>query len=270
MKFPSITTISSIILGTVLAIIATFSFIVDVLTSIDTMEIRFIPITIDIIFMILAYSTAWQGIYHTMYQKFTRKQMEIEWDHKVKPVVELMQDTVGKIHKLEESVMSTNLQTTSTLEYMMASQELDASKAFIHPGSSFKLIAKIMMLIVVTSSALVYVSEYPLGMIHYFILLLYLLWWLLFTTEYNLFSKPVAWAWAVAPILIIPSMGIILDVTLGLNIMIALLFGSMLVYAYSYYVWSCYVSTGYNIMSLKPLKHMIMGNKSQEIEENDI
>ncbi|MDF1531715.1 MAG: hypothetical protein P1P72_05275 [ANME-2 cluster archaeon] len=265
MKLPSITTVSSIILGSILAVVATFSFVIDIVTSINDKEIRFIPLSLDIIFMVLAYSTAWQGIYHIMYQKFTRQKMEMEWDYKVKPVIELMQDTVGKINKLEEDVLSTNLQTASTLEYFMSSQELDASKAFIYPGTSFKLISKIMMLIVVTSASLVYVSEYPLGIIHYFILLLYLLWWLLFTSEYKLFSKTSAWVWAVAPILIIPSMGIILDVTLGLNNMIALLFASMLIYAYSYYWWSCYVSTGFNIMSLRPIiKFFIKGDDSKD------
>lgn len=264
MKFPSISTVSSVILGSILAVVATFSFAIDIIGSINDKEIRFIPLTIDIIFMVLAYSTAWQGIYHIMYQQFTRKKMEMEWDYKVKPVIELMQDTVGRINKLEKDVLDTNLQTASTLEYFISSQQIDASKAFIYPGTSFKLIAKIMMLIVITSASLVYVSEYPLGIIHYFILLLYLMWWLLFTSEYKLFSKTTAWVWAVAPILIIPTMGIILDVTLGLNNMIAILFASMLVYAYSYYWWCCYVSTGFNIMNLRPIIKFLINKKDSD------
>lgn len=253
MKLSTLSTISSIILGSILAIIATFSLIIDILTSINTMEIKYIPLTVDILFMILAYSTAWQGIYHIMYDKFTMNRMEKEWDYKVQPVVELIQDAIGRINELEKDVVKTNLQTTSTLEYIMSSQQLDASKAFIYPGTSFKLMSKIMMLIIVSSASLVYVSEYPLGVIHYFVLLLYLCWWLLFTSEYNLFSNTLAWVWAVGPILIIPTMGILLDVLLGLNHMIGILFISMFVYAYSYYVWACHLSTGFNMMDLRLL-----------------
>ncbi|MDL5502949.1 MAG: hypothetical protein QSU88_07010, partial [Candidatus Methanoperedens sp.] len=75
--------------------------------------------------------------------------------------------------------MQTNRRVDTTLDYVTKMQDMDASKVYIFPGASFRFIAKVLVVIVFTFSALVYVAEYPLGIVHYFILIIYLIWWAL-------------------------------------------------------------------------------------------
>jgi hypothetical protein len=179
-------------------------------------------------------------------------------------LINLITTTSGKIDKLEGDIIKTNLKVNTTLDYVMKIQDMDASKVYILPGASFKFICKVMVLIIFTFSSLIYTTAYPLGFIHYFILVVYLCWWTLFTSEYNLFKNTTAWIWGIAPIMIIPTMGIILDSTLGLNYMIGILFFGLFVYAYSYYVWSCFEATGYKLIDPEPIIYILKEKFSKQ------
>src|SRR5574341_1196682 len=105
----------------------------------------------------------------------------------------MLTDTIGRVETMEMDIMRTNRKIDTTLDYMTKMQNMDASSVYIFPGASFKFISKVLVLIVFTFSALVYVSEYPLSIVHYFILVIYLAWWALFTSEYHLFENKNAW-----------------------------------------------------------------------------
>jgi membrane protein insertase Oxa1/YidC/SpoIIIJ len=121
-----------------------------------------------------------------------------------------------------------------------------------------------------TFSSLVYISSYPLGMVHYFITVVYFVWWLFITSEYKLFGSTIAWIWVIAPILVIPSVGIIMNAIYGLNIMIGILFVALLVYVYTYFTWANYKTTGFNLIDLKPVIYQVRERikKSQRSEIN--
>ena len=250
-KLAPISSICSILLGGIIAIISTVSFVIDIIATRNLMALG-----IDIFVMILSYLTVWQGIYYSVLDRIAKKNMEDEWNYRFAPVVEFMKETSGRINAIEEEMMDTNKKVKTTLDYVMKVQDMDASKVYILPGLSFKFISKIMVLIFFTFSALVYVSSYPLGIVHYFILAIYITWWIFITSEYKLFNNITAWVWAIAPIMIIPTVGIIMSSIYGLNIMIGIFFLVMLIYVYSYYAWACYVAIGYKIFDIKPIIHM--------------
>jgi membrane protein insertase Oxa1/YidC/SpoIIIJ len=200
--------------------------------------------------------------------------MEEEWDHRIQPILDLLTETSGRIDSIEKEMVRTNQKVNTTLDYFMRSQDMDASRTFILPGTSFKFISKILVLIFFTFSALVYVSSYPLGIVHYFILAIYLTWWGFITAEFKLFSNSTAWTWAIAPILIIPAVGIIMSAIYGLNIMIGILFLALLLYVYFYYSWASFYATGYKLIDLKPVIREIIEkikkNKPSSIEVDEI
>lgn len=260
-KLAPISSICSILLGGIIALISSFSFIIDIISTQNL-----IALGIDIVVMVISYLTVWQGIYYTVLDRIAKKSMEDEWNYRFAPVVEFMSETAGRISAIEEEMVETNKKVGSTLDYMMKVQDMDASNVYILPGLSFKFISKIMVLIFFTFSALVYVSSYPLGIVHYFILAIYITWWIFITAEYKLFDNLTAWVWAIAPIMTIPTVGIIMSAIYGINIMIGIFFLVMLIYVYSYYTWACYVSTGYKLLDLKPIVHMI--RKKLKIRES--
>jgi hypothetical protein len=252
LNIPPISAISTVILGGIVALVATASFIINIISTQNP-----VALAIDLIVMAISYLTVWQGISYSILANRERKKMEEAFDYKVKPIIQLLTETVTKINALEEDVMKTNMKVDSTLEYFMKAQNMDASKAYILPGVTFRFIAKVLVLIFFTFSSLVYVSSYPLGLVHYYIMVVYLVWWIFITAEYKLFGSTMAWVWGIAPIMVIPSVGIIMSAIYGLNIMIGIMFGAMLVYVYSYYTWACYTATGFNMNNLKPVIYQI-------------
>lgn len=253
---------SAILLGALVGLFATLSLIIDVFV-LDNLT----GTLIDLVIMGFSYMTAWIGVRHVLMQKIANDKMDKEWDYKIKPLMNMLTDTVGRINAMETQVMQTNRRVDTTLDYVTKMQDMDASKVYIFPGASFKFIAKVLVVVVFTFSALVYVAEYPLGIVHYFILILYLTWWALLTSEYKLFNNKTAWIWALAPIMIVPVGGIILDAAWGPNIMMGILFGLLFLYVYFYYSWAAYVTVGFKLIDLKILKDYIIKNMDTYIEK---
>lgn len=256
---------SAILLGMVVGLFATVSLVIDAFI-LDNLT----GTLIDLVIMGFSYLTAWIGIRYVLMEKIAKDKLDKEWDYKIKPLTNMLTDTIGRLNAMELEVMRTNRKIDTSLDYITRMQDMDASSVYIFPGASFKFIAKALVLIVFTSSALVYVSEYPLGIVHYFIMVIYLLWWALFTSEYNLFDNKTAWVWALIPIMTVPFLGIILDSTLGLNNMIGILFFMMFIYAYSYYSWSAYVTTGFKLIDINKVKGYILSHADTYMQQNEI
>jgi len=253
---------SAILLGLVVGLFATLSLIIDTFVLNN-----FAGTLIDLIIMGFSYMTAWIGVRHVLMEKIANDKMDREWDYKIKPIMNMLTDTVGRINAMETQVMQTNRRVDTTLDYVTKMQDMDASKVYIFPGASFKFIAKVLVVIVFTFSALVYVAEYPLGIVHYFILVLYLVWWALFTSEYKLFNNKTAWLWALAPIMTVPVGGIILDAAWGPNIMIGILFGIMFFYVYFYYSWAAYVTIGFKLFDMTMVRDFVLKNMDTYFEK---
>lgn len=251
MKLAPISSICSMLLGGIVALVSSFSFVIDIITTRNLTALF-----IDLVIMFISYLTVWQGIYYTILDRITKKDMEDEWDYRMKPVLNLLTETTGRISVIESDIIETNMNVKATLDYVMKTQDMDASKMDILPGMSFKFISRILVLIFFTFASLVYVSSYPLGIVHYYILAIYLTWWAFITAEYKLFESTIAWVWAIAPVMTVPTVGMIMSAVYGLNIMIGIFFFIMLIYVYSYYTWACYVATGYKMLDMKPIVYM--------------
>lgn len=256
---------SAILLGIIIGLFATVSLIIDAFI-LDNLT----GTLVDLVVMGFSYMTAWIGIRHALMEKIARDKLDEEWDYKIAPVVNMLTDTVGRMNAIEMQLMQTSNKVDTTLDYMTRMQDMDASKVYIFPGASFKFIAKVLVLIIFTFSALVYVAEYPLSIVHYFILVIYLLWWALFTSEYKLFNSMTAWLWALAPIMIVPVGGLILDATLGINNMIGILFFFLFIYAYTYYSWAAYVTVGFKLVDLTKIRDYILSHSDAFLEQKKV
>jgi len=253
---------SAILLGIVVGLFSTLSLIIDTFVLNN-----FTGTLIDLIIMVFSYMTAWIGVRHVLMQKIANDKMDEEWDYKIKPLMNMLTDTVGRINSMETQVMQTNRRVDTTLDYVTKMQDMDASKVYIFPGASFKFITKVLVVIVFTFSALIYVVEYPLGIVHYFVMVIYLMWWALFTSEYKLFNNKTAWVWALAPIMIVPVGGLILDAAWGPNVMIGILFFILVFYIYFYYSWAAYITHGFKLVDLKIVKNYIIQNMDTYFEK---
>lgn len=262
MNLPPASSISSILLGGAVALVSTASFAIDLINTRNT-----VALAIDIIVMSISYLTVWQGIKYTSLDQIATKNANTAFDTRVEPLIKLLTETAGKVDSLQEDILRTDRKVDTTLDYVMKSQNMDASKAMIVPGVSFKFISKLLVLIMFSFASLVYISSYPLGIVHYFIAVIYISWWFTITSEYKQFNNTVAWVWGIAPVLIIPSVGIIMSAIYGLNIMIGILYLFLFIYIYTYFAWASYVTTGYKLIDMKPIVYMIRNRLKKDKKE---
>lgn len=112
-------------------------------------------------------------------------------------------------------------------------------------GTSIKFAIKTMFLIIVTMAAFMFFINFQLiGMTHYAVLLIFVMWWVFITNEYNLWKESVAWGMVFLPILVVPVMVMLLTNILNYNLLLAIIYLSVGLYTISYYLWALYAATG--------------------------
>lgn len=113
---------------------------------------------------------------------------------------------------------------------------------------------KIVVLINITFAAFVFMVQYPRGFVPYVITAMFFIWWLGITTEYNMWYNLGIWVWGCVPILVIPTITILMDILLPSEIMFGSLYIVLGIYAYAYYAWSIYMLKG----KLPPTLHNLL------------
>ncbi len=247
---------SAILLGMVIGLFATRSLIIDAFIIYNP-----VAIFIDIIVMGFSYITAWICIWHILKEKIAQDEQNKYWNYKIQPLVNTLTDSIGRINAIEREVMKNNQKIETTFDYAAKMRGMDTASVYILPGITFKFLTKVIILFVFIMWALTYAAKFiSPDNVPYLILIIYLLWWGLFTSEYHLFNNKMAWIWALVPIMIVPFGGIILDSTLGLNSMTGILFLFMFIYAYSYYSWGVHIAIGFKLFDNNKIKGYIINN----------
>jgi hypothetical protein len=247
---------SAILLGMVIGLFATRSLIIDAFIIYNP-----VAIFIDIIVMGFSYITAWICIWHILKEKIAQDEQNKYWNYKIQPLVNTLTDSIGRINAIEREVMKNNQKIETTFDYAAKMRGMDTASVYILPGITFKFLTKVIILFVFIMWALTYAAKFiSPDNVPYLILIIYLLWWGLFTSEYHLFNNKMAWIWALVPIMIVPFGGIILDSTLGLNSMAGILFLFMFIYAYSYYSWGVHIAIGFKLFDNNNIKGYIINN----------
>lgn len=119
---------SAILLGALVGLFATISLIIDAFV-LDNLA----GTLIDLVVMGFSYLTAWIGIRYVLMEKLATDKMDKEWDYKIEPVINLLTDTIGRVHTMEMDIMKTNRKIDSTLDYVTKMQDMDASSVYIFP-----------------------------------------------------------------------------------------------------------------------------------------
>jgi len=112
-------------------------------------------------------------------------------------------------------------------------------------GTSLKFIIKSIFLITATMAAFMFLVNFNLpGMTSYAILLIFVIWWLFITSEYNLWKETSAWTAVFFPILVIPVTVMLLGNLVNYNVLIATMYVTVGLYTFVYYIWAVYATTG--------------------------
>ena len=109
------------------------------------------------------------------------------------------------------------------------------------PGTSIGFAVKSIFLAIITMSGFVFMIETllsPAYLAYCAILLFFILWWLLITSEFELFNEAEAWLFVFLPILLVPIGFILTDMVLDYDDTICIFFFVLMIYAFRYYSWA--------------------------------
>lgn len=127
-------------------------------------------------------------------------------------------------------------------------------RGVMYPSDPILFLIKIVVLINITFAAFVFMVQYPRGFVPYVVTAMFFIWWVGITTEYNLWHNVGVWVWGSVPILIIPTITILMDILLPSELMFGSLYIVLGIYAYVYYAWSIYMLKG----KLPPTLHNLL------------
>lgn len=97
-----------------------------------------------------------------------------------------------------------------------------------------------VVLVNICTGAFLFLLQYTRGYVPYVLTILYVLWWLEITYEFNLWHVSKAWGWVFPPILLVPTLSILMDIIYGADKLIGLMALGLVVYSFAYYTWCLY------------------------------
>ena len=126
-------------------------------------------------------------------------------------------------------------------------------------GTSVTTFLHLVMLVNITLGVFIFLLQYPRWYVPYVLTLLYVVWWLAVTAEYNLWKVSKSWTWVFVPILIVPTISILTDILAGSYMLIAWMAIGLVAYTSAYYLWGRYLMQGilpYDLHRWLNLDHM--------------
>ncbi|MEA1907395.1 MAG: hypothetical protein U9N12_10705 [Euryarchaeota archaeon] len=111
-------------------------------------------------------------------------------------------------------------------------------------GTSVTTFLHLVMLANITLGVFMFLLQYSLWYVPYVLTLLYVIWWLAVTAEYDLWKVSKSWIWVFVPILIVPTISILTDILAGSYVLIAWMAIGLVAYTSAYYLWGRYLIQG--------------------------
>jgi hypothetical protein len=111
-------------------------------------------------------------------------------------------------------------------------------------GTSVTTFLHLVMLVNITLGVFIFLLQYPRWYVPYVLTLLYVVWWLAVTAEYDLWKVSKSWRWVFVPILIVPTISILTYILAGSYMLIAWMAIGLVAYTSAYYLWGRYLIRG--------------------------
>ena len=132
-----------------------------------------------------------------------------------------------------------------SIEFAPSSSTYQAND--VSTSASLRRVYNLFMYIVflnITLAVYMFMIYYPQWYIPYLSPLLFVMWWVAITHEYDQWSNSSAWMWVFAPILILPIYTMVFGLLTSTNQMFAIMYVMLGLYVVTYYTWSMYDSSG--------------------------
>jgi hypothetical protein len=112
-------------------------------------------------------------------------------------------------------------------------------------GEGYETLLRYLLLANLTVGLFIFAVLYQAAYVPYAITVVFVLWWVAVTADFELWRNTEAWAWAALPILTVPVVSILMFAVLrSLPALLTVMAVAMAGYVYGYYAWARYRATG--------------------------
>jgi hypothetical protein len=157
---------------------------------------------------------------------------------RLEPVLREVAEVQAGLDEIRERMELVNLNIDKLRKSIVINNQSTYSKISTPNINSF---LRIVVLVNISTAVFLFLLTYTRGYIPYVLTSLYLIWWLEITYDFNLWEKSKAWAWIMPPVLLIPTLSIIMDILYGADKLIALVSLGLIIYSSAYYTWCLYI-----------------------------
>jgi len=154
---------------------------------------------------------------------------------RLEPVLREVAEVQVGLDEMRDSMKMVNL----NIDQLRKSIPIESTNPDIStPGITSFL--RLVVLVNISTAAFLFLLQYTKGYVPYVLTIMYVIWWFEITYEFNLWKVSKAWTWAFPPILLIPTLSIMMDILYGADKLIALMALGLVVYSTAYYTWCLY------------------------------
>ncbi len=241
----NITLISSAIIGIVLFGLALYSFYIDYTTMKPELNLFIDAILIIFSGIIIGGSL---NIRKKLsgYEVAVNRAFNDAVYSKLKPIMEEVALGIIEINSMRKKIDSME-RKLSRIEELATTQKLS-------PEAKINFYFKTIIVMIFYLGTFVFMTQYTIPNLHLIAILLFLYWWGFITYEYKLFDRSEALIMLGAPVIIVPSLYLLLRVLVGLAFTQALIFVASAFYAWYYYNIAKEISSGKKLEVLSKIK----------------
>ncbi len=139
---------------------------------------------------------------------------------------------------LEEVAYSTVELSEVKAELDRLAKKVDSIKTTATPVGDVSFYMRVIVVSFVYVCLYLLMLNYFTSYTPYLFVVLYLIWWVFITREFNLFSRFEAWLVMGIPVLIVPAMSIVIQSLIGIPALMGIVFSTSQLYAYAYYLYA--------------------------------
>jgi len=161
---------------------------------------------------------------------------------RLKPLIDMVASGAIDLNEVKTMVTSLEKRLDKMEETLTKPAEVAVPERIVYNKSAFymRTVITLFVFLGIYNFYLSYTVPYE----PYLYTILYIIWWVFVTMEFNMFHKVEAWVVFGIPILIVPSSSLIMIATIGYTPSMGIIFATSLIYAYLYYIYAKSLSSG--------------------------
>ncbi|HHI30376.1 hypothetical protein B6V01_001635 [Methanosarcinales archaeon ex4572_44] len=240
-SFPEKLSTICIIIASIYLIYSSYQPLMDVLAGRE-FEIR--EVVMNLAILSIGVGALWSGINLARRTIALEQLVDTGFEagiySRLEPILEEIAGTQVMIERLDERLENMNA-NVNRLRKRSTELRISGSEAYgVDIPAEVSRFLRIVLLVNITLAAFIFLLNFTRAYTPYLLTVLYLIWWLEITYDYNLWQRSSAWVWAFVPILTIPITTMLFNVVYGGGTLLGSMGVGLAVYAAAYFTWAKY------------------------------